>query len=80
MHALIEDKPTDAVSVAKVASAFARGRQRYGEGRSDAYCVRLSSTVKGLLEAAKPERQSMPEFLRECALTVALQRLEASQN
>jgi len=80
MSTYVEDNTTDTVSVATVASAFARARQRHGEGRSNAFCVRLSPTVKGLLDAAKPERQSMPEFLRECALTVALQRLEASQN
>ena len=43
------------------------------------HCVCINSTVSSLLAAAKPERQSMPEFLREAALTVALQRLEASQ-
>ena len=63
-----------------VARAMSKNRMTSGKGMAKAHCVRLSPTVSGLLEQAKPERQSMPEFLREAAITVALQRLEASQN
>jgi len=70
---------TSTPSVASVAKALSSGRRRVGTGRSAGYCVRLSATVAGLLEAAKPSDQSMVHFLREAAVTVALQRLEASQ-
>lgn len=68
------------IRVASTASGLARARNIIGKGRSDAHCVRLTPTVKSLLEAAKPANQSMVQFLREAAVTVALQRLEDSQN
>ena len=54
-------------------------RAAAGRGRGAAHCVRLSDAVADLFEQAKPESQSMPEFLREAGLTIALQRLEESQ-
>ena len=72
--------PVDAAQVSTVARALASRRNFDWQGRAPSYCVRLSPSIRDLLEAAKPARQSMPEFLREAALTVALQRLEASQN
>jgi hypothetical protein len=72
-----EESPT--ASVASVAKALSAGRRKYGAGRAAGYCVRLSDTITGLLEAAKPADQSMVHFLREAAVTIALQRLEASQ-
>lgn len=66
-------------TVTTVARAMAKQQNPNGAGTSQAFCVRLSSSVLGLLEAAKPEGQSMPQFLRECGVTVALQRLEDSQ-
>ena len=44
------------------------------------HCVCINSTVQTFLEAAKAPDQSMPEFLRECALTVSLQKLQDTQN
>ena len=58
-----------------VASAMAGMRC----GHTHATLVRMSDTVVSLLEAAKPHDQSMPEFLREAAIYVALQRMEAGQ-
>ena len=75
--AITEENPT--ASVTSVAKALSKERRRHGTGRAAGYCVRLSATVSGLLEAAKPADQSMVHFLREAAVTVALQRLEASQ-
>ena len=43
------------------------------------HCVCINSTIQTFLEAAKAPDQSMPEFLRECALTVSLQKLQDSQ-
>ncbi len=75
--ATTEETPTPLV--ASVAKALSNGRRQHGTGRAAGYCVRLSGTVAGLLEAAKPANQSMLHFLREAAVTVALQRLETSQ-
>ena len=66
-------------AVSTIARAMANQPGTSGEGPSQAFCVRLSSTVLELLKAAKPKEQSMPQFLRECGVTVALQRLEDSQ-
>ena len=70
----------DVTKTSAVARALAKRSSQNGQGRAPSFCVRVSPTVMDLLEAAKPAKQSMVEFLRECALTVALQRLEASQN
>ena len=43
------------------------------------HCVCINSTIQAFLEAAKAPDQTMPEFLRECALTVSLQKLQDSQ-
>jgi hypothetical protein len=74
---ITEENPT--ASVASVAKALSTKHNDRGRGRAISYCVRLSDTVTGLLEAAKPSDQSMVHFLREAAVTIALQRLEASQ-
>lgn len=58
---------------------LAKGRSRYGEGRAKLHSVRINDTLQGLFEMAKPSEQSMPEFLRACAVEISLQRLEASQ-
>ena len=63
-----------------VAKAMSKTRMSDGTGMGKAVCVRLTPTVQDLLEHAKPVKQPMPEFLREAAITVALQRLEDSQN
>ena len=67
-------------AVAGGALAMAQLRAQTGKGRSQAHCVRLTGAVQSLLEHAKPDKQSMVAFLREAAVTVALQRLDASQN
>ena len=66
--------------VGAVAAAYAKLGHRDRAGRSKAICVRVPSVVEGMLNAAKPDDQPLPEFLRECAVMVALQRLEESQN
>jgi len=63
-----------------VAKAMSKTRMDDGSGMGKGVCVRLTPTVQNLLEHAKSETQSMPQFLREAAITVALQRLEDSQN
>ena len=40
----------------------------------------MTPAVHALLMAAKEPKQSLPEFLREAALTVALMRMDASQS
>jgi hypothetical protein len=79
MSSAATTEQTPEPSMASVAKALSRKQFRDGSGRSPAYCVRLSDTVAGLLDAAKPADQSMVHFLKEAAVTVALQRLEASQ-
>ncbi len=73
------EAPKQQKSTAAVARALSTTWNEDGQGRAPSYCVRLSETVAGLLEAAKPSDQSMVHFLREAAVTVALQRLEESQ-
>ena len=80
MSSVLEVNEVAADRVGAVARALAGRRNSNGSGRAPSVCVRLTSTVRELLEAAKPEGQEMAEFLREAALTIALQRLEASQN
>ena len=80
MSANLAAHEVDAAQVSSVAKALARRHNLDGKGRAVQHCVRLTSTVEELLTAAKPEGQSMPEYLREAGLTVALQRLEDSQN
>ena len=63
----------------RVSAGLADLAARRGEGQGKAHCVRLNDTVLSLLEAAKPVDQPMVSFLKEAAVTVALQRLEASQ-
>jgi hypothetical protein len=79
MSSAATTEQTPEPSVASVAKALSKGRRQHGTGRAAGYCVRLSDTIAGLLEAAKPADQSMVHFLREAAVTVALQRLESSQ-
>lgn len=79
MPAVIEQTSNAETSLGTVASALAATRSTRGDGRGAAHMVRLNNAVLGLLEAAKPADQSMVSFLKECAVTVALQRLEASQ-
>jgi len=79
MPAVIEQTSHAETPLKTVASALAATRSSHGEGRGAAHLVRLNNAVLGLLEAAKPVDQPMVHFLKECAVTVALQRLEASQ-
>jgi hypothetical protein len=79
MTPVIEQTMTAEMPVNTVAFALAGLRSRRGEGRGLAYCVRINDVVMDLLEAAKPADQSMVSFLKECAVTVSLQRVEASQ-
>lgn len=79
MQAMDELIQFEDASISKLAARLA-SIPRKGEMDGTKHCVCLSETVSGLLSSAKPEKQSMPEFLREAALTVALQRLEASQS
>lgn len=76
MTAVLE---TNEPQLRQVASALAKTQSVRGEGRGTAHMVRLNRTVMALLEAAKPADQPMVEFLKEAAVTVSLQRLEASQ-
>ena len=48
-------------------------------GKGFAVTTRLSPTVLELIQLAKPEDQTMASFLRECALSEALRRLDESQ-
>lgn len=79
MPAVLEHVETDSAQLGRVASKLASSRSRNGEGRGAAHMVRIPNAVLSLLEAAKPADQSMVSFLKEAAVTVALQRLEDSQ-
>lgn len=70
---------TEEAISSETVTALANLRNDRGEGRGEQHLVRLNSTISGLLMAAKPSEQTMVSFLRECAVEVALQRLEASQ-
>ena len=67
-------------SIAAVAAALTIEPNLLGEGRAQGFFVRLTPTVRDLLETAKPPQQSLVHFLRESAIATALQRLEASQD
>jgi hypothetical protein len=79
MPTSVETEESPSLRINTVARAMAKTQNPTGAGMAQAFCVRLSSSVLGLLESAKPEEQSMVEFLRECGITVALQRLAESQ-
>jgi hypothetical protein len=64
--------------ISSVAQTLSRHANR-GSGMAHAHCVRLTPAVLSLVNAAKAEKQSVVNFLKEAAVTVALQRLEASQ-
>ena len=66
-------------SVSRVASELSSARSEYGKGRGTPVMLRLSPTVEGLLNLAKPKDQPMSAFLRECAVSCALRKLEESQ-
>ena len=68
-----------AESVSRIASELSSARSGYGEGRGKPVMLRLSPTVEGLLNLAKPEDQPMSSFLRECAVSCALRKLEDIQ-
>lgn len=79
MAPIIEGITLPKAAIHATASHFAKRRIQSDETQTQ-LCVKVNSTVMGFLEAAKSPDQSMPEFLRECALTVSLQKLQDSQN
>lgn len=78
MAPLIEGITLPKAAIDATASHFAKRRLQSDETQTQ-LCVKVNSTVLGFLNAAKAPDQSMPEFLRECALTVSLQKLQDSQ-
>ena len=79
MPTLAEEKSGLASGFSAAAKAMAAKRMLDGSGRGEQTLVRMTPAVRTMLEAAKAPKQSMAEYLREAGLTVALQRLEASQ-
>lgn len=79
MPAFAEEKTDLSSGFSAAAKAMAAKRMLHGRGRGQQTLVRMSPAVRAMLEGAKPQVQSMAEYLREAGLTVALQRLEASQ-
>ena len=69
----------DVDSVSRIASELSSKRSDHGSGRGRPIMLRLSPTVEGLLNLAKPEKQAMSAFLRECAVSFALRKLDESQ-
>ena len=65
--------------ITTVARAMAKTRQEPNAGRAQGHMVRLNSSILPLIEGARAPGQSTVQFLKEAAITVALQRLEASQ-
>ena len=78
MPLLAEVLETPRPSDGRFAALLARRPKQKSE-TVQKHCVCINSTISALLTAAKPEKQSMPEYLREAGLIVALQRLEDSQ-
>ena len=62
-----------------VARGLTKEGQGHNEGRGKAFMVRLNDRIFPLIEGAKVPNQKTVEFLKEAAVTVALQRLEDSQ-
>jgi len=67
-------------SAAKALASKPRNHKVEGSGRAAQVLVRMTPAVSSMLHAAKDPEQSMPEFLREAGITVALLRLESSQS
>lgn len=78
MASLLEEIVLPKAAIQATASHFAKRRLQSDETQMQ-LCVKVNSTVLTFLEAAKAPNQSMPEFMRECALTVSLQKLQNSQ-
>ena len=74
-----EIETADADTVSRIASELSSARSEYGSGRGRPIMLRLSPTVEGLLNLAKPEDQPMSAFLRECAVSYTLRKLDESQ-
>ena len=79
MSAALEASEVSRDQISTVARAMAKTRQQSKLGRSQAPMVRLNSSILPLIEGARAPGQSTVQFLKEAAITVALQRLEASQ-
>ena len=79
MSAALEASEVSRDQISTVARAMAKTRQQPKSGRSQAHMVRLNSSVLPLIEGARAPGQSTVQFLKEAAITVALQRLKASQ-
>ena len=78
MPALVEGLVLPKAAISLTAKSLAAHRATSDETVKK-HCVCINSTIQTFLEAAKAPEQSMPEFLRECALTVSLQKLQDSQ-
>ena len=78
MSALIEGIKLPKAAISLTAKTLASQRATSDESVRK-HCVCINSTIQAFLEAAKAPDQTMPEFLRECALTVSLQKLQDSQ-
>jgi hypothetical protein len=78
MSAVLEAIESDQARWEQVARTLAATTNDVG-GRGAGFFVRLPNAIQLLLDAAKPADQPMVSFLKEAAVTVALQRLEASQ-
>ena len=72
-------KEATAGSIPAAARALAKKANLAGQGRGNAFYVRVTPAVESMLRSAKAPRQSMVEFLKECAITVSLQRMAESQ-
>ena len=79
MASLLEEIVLPKAAIEATAQHFAKRRLQSDETQTQ-LCVKVNSSVMAFLEAAKAPNQSMPEFLRECALTISLQKLQDSQN
>lgn len=79
MQSLAEEKSDLSSGFSTAAKALASMPKNGGQGRGEQSLVRMTPAVKQLLVAAKAPKQSLPEFMRECALAVALERLEVTQ-
>ena len=66
--------------ITTVARVLAKEHQGHNEGHVKAFMVRLNDRMFPLIEGAKGANQKAIELLKETAVTIALQRLEDSQN
>ena len=79
MYGATEVTVNDQDACARVAYGISKTALDSKTGRGFPILCRLSPTIRELLELAKPEKETMANFLRTCALEHALRKLSDTQ-